>query len=286
MLYDYYNLNISFLFQMSEVKKNKPMPIMKDRLPVANFALNALFKQQTDKDGGTILTCQCAKCADETTTKCCIINKGRNANLQNTVFQHLWNIGMVEFTHEGKCYIDTNKMWSPEKGWYCQEQQHDKVDPAKSQVKSTDGSKPSVDSASRKEDVKSTEVSDRRSYASVLDTTAEKAGPSNGPADVAEVAGLKPEVYFAPILTTSTTIEGKPEIEVSYIPAIIVSDGNIMVVSPGDTLPLEYKSVKTPIDEEKNLYFSPVIVFNGDLKQVIRFQPKIFMEGGIYKYCM
>ena len=272
--------------KMSDDKKN-PMPPMKARLSVANFALKALFKEGTDKDGKTILSCNCAKCTHETTTedKRCNI-KDSNANMLNTTFQHLWGIGMVKFSYDNKCYIDPNEMWSPEKGWYCQEQQHDKVDPAKSQVKSTDGSKPSVDSASGKEDVKSTKVSDRRSYASVLDTTAEKAGPSNGPADVAEVVQSTPEVYFTPILTTNTSIEGKPETEVSYIPAIIVSDGKPpMVVSPDYTLPKDYKSVKTPYDEEKNLYFSPVIVFDGNLEQVIRFQPRIFMESeGIYKY--
>lgn len=272
---------------------DKEMPPMKGRLPVANFALNTLFKEEIDTNGDTILICQCAKCTHALTTKRCIINKDRNANLQNTVFQHFWSIGMVDFSYEGKCYIDAKKEWSPEKGWYSGEQQ-EKVDPAKSQEKSGEGSKPSVGSGSGKEVVKSTKVTVSKSYASVLETAAaeeekEEAGPSTVPVAAAEevVVQSTPEVYFSPILTTSTSIEGKPETEVSYIPAIIVFDGNTRVVSPGDTLPKEYISVKTPFDEKKNLYFSPVIVFNGDLKQVIRFQPRIFMEGeGTYKYCM
>ena len=196
---------------------------------------------------------------------------------------------MVEFSYEGKCYIDAKKKWSPEKGWHSGEQQ-DKVDPAKSQEKSVEGSQPSVDSASGEKAARSTKVSVGKSYASVVETRAEverEAGPSTVSAAAAEeVVQSTPEVYFTPILTTSTSIGGKPETEVSYIPAIIVSDGNTMVMSPGDSLPKEYTSVKTPFDEEKNLYFSPVIVFNGDLEQVIRFQPRIFTEDGIYKYCM
>jgi len=278
---------------MSVDKKN-PMPPMKARLSVANFALKALFKEGTDKDGKTILSCNCAKCTHETTTedKRCNI-KDSNANMLNTTFQHLWGIGMVKFSYDNKCYIDPNEMWSPEKGWYCQEQQHDKVDPAKSQEKSTDGSKPSVDSASGKEDVKSTKVSDRRSYASVLETTVEDATVEDATVEDATVEDATvedatlPEVYFRPLLTTNTSVTGVHVTEVSFIPAIIHDNKGIKNFLPCNTLPDRYTSIKTPIDEEKNLWFAPVVVFDNDLKQVIRFQPVIHKDNeGNYKFLM
>ena len=304
--------------KMSDDKKTENiMPSMKKRVALANFALHGNPKSNIEpvfkkgEEGSEILLeCKCPKCTHEITTedKRFKIKKG-NANPQNSGFQHLWSIGAVEFSYFGNPFVrDLNKMgWCPEKGWYSNEQL-EKVGPAKSQQKLADGSKPSASTVSGKAVAKSTNVTNGKSYASVLETTVEDATVEDATVEDATVEDATvedatvedatvedatvedatlPEVYFCPILTTNTSVTGEHVTEVSFIPVLIQSVEGITNFLPCNTLPDKYTSIKTPIDEAKNLWFAPVVVFDDDLKQVIRFQPKIHKDNeGIYKVLM
>ncbi len=241
------------------------------RKKLVAFARNTLLSEECN-DGVRMLTCKCAKCKHESTIeahKCLEIRK-TNKNVSNTVLQHILGTGYVEEASNGP-FINLRKKWSPERGWYLDEKS-DKP-PVQDRSLESSSDKMSYSDAVRQPIVEQPKVEQP------------KVGqPKVGQPKVEQPTIEQPTIYLGPIITHNRTLGEKNNTMVNYIPLFIKSPHGIFPITSNDSFDYSsYKTVESLVDEQKQIWYTPMIVLNknqsGKLEPFISYVMKIYCDN-------
>ena len=240
------------------------------RKKLTAFARNTLLSEECN-DGVRMLTCKCAKCKHESTIEAqkCLEIRETNKNISNTVLQHILGTGYVEEASNGP-FINLNKKWSPEKGWYLDEKSDKPLVQDRSLESSSD--KMSYSDAVKQPIVKQSKVEQQK----VEQPTIEQ--PT-----IEQPTVEQPTIYLGPIITHNRTPGEKNNTMVNYIPLFIKSPQGIFPIAPNNSFNYSsYKAVEPMVDEQKQIWYTPIIVLNknqsGKLEPFISYIMKIYCD--------